>query len=125
MHLLNKKPALSLLMVITFLTSCKQSSTPPPSLSAEQLPAAFEKAFAKAQPETKDLASQVISAVQAQDYAKANAAIQNLVTRPGLTKEQTTIASSGLMTVNSLLQSAQAKGDTKAAEVLQLQRRNK
>jgi hypothetical protein len=125
MHFSSKKLVLPLLVVLTFTMACNKGSTPPPSLSAEQLPAALEKAFTKAPAETKELATIVVSALQAQDYGKAYDVIQNLVSKPGLSKEQASVTASSLVTVNTLLQSAQAKGDTKAAEVLQIHRRNK
>ena len=119
------RTVLCLFTVATLSLGCKETSSPPPTLSIDQVPGALEKAFSKAPPETKELSTQVVSAIQGQDYGKAYAAIQNLATKPGLTKEQTSITASGIMAINTALQSAQAQGDNKAAEVLQIHRRNK
>jgi hypothetical protein len=105
--------------------SCNRSSAPPAPLPPEQLAAAVEKAFAKAKPETKELANQAVAAFQAQDYPKAYAGLQNLASKPGLSKEQTRVTASGLLTVNGLLQAAQAAGDAKAAETIKYHRANK
>ena len=120
-----KKITLALLLVLAAGFGCNRTSPPPTPLSAEELPAALEKAFSKAKPDAKDLASQVVAAVQAQDYSKAFRAIQTLAATPGLTKEQTGVASRATLTVNSLLQAAQAKGDQKAAQTLKTYRGDK
>lgn len=117
---------LSLCVLLAGLvTGCDKSSAPPEPITAEELPGALEKAFAKSKPEVKDLASQVAAAVKAQDYAKASFAMQALVQSAGMTKEQASVVARGTLCVNNLLQSAQAKGDTKAAETLRVQRINK
>ena len=115
----------ALLFVLTLGVGCNRTSPPPTPLSAEELPAAMEKAFSKAQSETKDLASQVVAAVQAKDYSKAFLAVQTLGNLPGLTKDQQSVVSRATLTVNTLLQAAQSQGDTKAAETLKTYRTDK
>jgi hypothetical protein len=110
--------AVALLFVLTLGAGCNRTTPPPTPLSAEELPAALEKAFSKAQSDTKDLANQIVAAVQAQDYSKAFLVVQTLGNLPGLTKEQQSIVSRATLTVNSLLQAAQSKGDANAAETL-------
>ena len=78
-----------------------------------------------AKPEVKDLATQVVKSIQAQDYPKAFQDIQSLIAVPGLTKEQSSVVGRGTLTINELLQSAQAKGDEKAATTLENYRKNK
>ncbi len=116
---------LVLLLPLLFAVSCDRSSAPPTALAVEELPAAFEKAFAKAKPETKELAKQVVAAVQAKDYSKAFFGLQNMTSQVALTKEQSSVISGALLTVNNLLQAAQAQGDTKAAETIQSHRATK
>lgn len=116
---------LGLLMMLLAVPGCNRSSAPPTPLPVEQLPSALEKAFSQAQPESKDLAKQVVASVQAQDYAKAFLELQQLAAMPNLTKEQRTVTARGLLTVNGLLQTAQTKGDEKAAEVLKFQHMTK
>lgn len=120
-----KKITLALLLVLAAGFGCNRTSPPPTPLSAEELPAAMHKAFGNAKPDTKDLAAQVVSSVQAQDYSKAFAAIQSLAGAPDLTREQSTVASRAMLTVNELLQAAQAKGDQKAAQTINTYRRDK
>lgn len=116
---------LAVLLGLTFGTGCNRSSPPPTPLSAQEMPAALEKAFSKAKPNIKDIANQVVAFVRAEDYSKAFLAIQNLAIQPGLTKDQVSVTSRATITVNSLLQAAESKGDKKAAQTLQTYRGDK
>ena len=117
--------AVTLLLALTLGAGCNRTTPPPTPFSAEELPGAMEKAFGKAQSDAKDLASQVVAAVQAQDYSKAFLAVQTLGNLPGLTKEQQNVVSRATLTVNSLLQAAQSKGDAKAEQTLKTYRTDK
>ena len=97
---------------------CDRSSTPPTPLPAAEFSAVFDKAFSKAKPEVKEFANQLVAAVQAQDYSKAFNGLQSLAGREDLNKEQVSIISRASMTINTLLQSAQAQGDQKATETI-------
>ena len=101
------------------------SQSAPAPMPIEQLPAALEKAFTKSKPEAKHLANQVVAFLQAQDYTKAYTGLQNLLGKPSLTKEQINVTTRGSLTVTTLLQSAQANGDAKAADALKAYRLNK
>jgi len=120
-----KTIALALLLPLLFGAGCDRSSAPPTPLSAAELPAAFTKAFGKAKPEVKEVADRIAAAVQAQDYSNAFNDLNSLIGKPNLTKEQVSVMSRGLQTVNTLLQEAQAKGDAKAAETIRVYNRNK
>ena len=111
---------LALLLPLLFGLGCDRSSAPPTPLAVEAMPAAFEKAFSKAKPEAKELANQMVAAVQAKDYSKAFLGLQALTALPTLTKEQISVSSGALLTVNTLLQAAQAQGDAKAAETIKV-----
>ncbi len=118
--------ALTAVLVLVFAgTACNRPAPPPTPLTEAELPTAIEQAFAKAQPELKSLAGQVISSVQAKDYSQAFNAVQQLAANPALTKEQMRVASRAALTVNGLLQTAQTQGDAKAAQTLQNYRRDK
>jgi len=104
---------------------CKKDIPPPTVLPVDQFAATFNKAFAGAKAEAKDLAAQIVTAVQAQDYSKAFAQLQSLTSVPGLTKEQQSVMARGLLTVNDLLAAAQSQGDQKAAETIQTYQRNR
>jgi virulence-associated protein VapD len=110
--------------VVILTAGCKEDSAPAP-LSLAELPGAMTKAFAKAVPELKDLSKEIISAVQAQEYPKAYMDLQALAAKSGLNKEQSSVTVRALLAVNGQLQTAQSKGDEKAAETLQYIRKNK
>ena len=115
----------SLLFVLLAGSSCDRASKPLPPLPLEQLPAALEKAFSKAEPDTKDLAGSVATAVRTQDYPKAYSGLQDLVGKSGLSREQTDVTTRGMLTVHDALQSAQAKGDAAAGQTLERHRQNR
>lgn len=114
-----KATALALLLVMILGLGCSREVPPPTPFTEAELPAEMEKAFGTAkQAEAKDLANQVLAALQAKDYSKAFWAIQTLTGVQGLSKEQANTAARATLTINSLLQSAQAQGDTKAGQTL-------
>ncbi len=126
MRLLDFKGAVwTLFCALALVIGCSRTTAPPDPIPAAELPAAVEKAFGKAKPEIQSLARQVVSQIQAQDYTKAFASLQALAARPELTKEQADVASRTTLTLNGLLQEAQAKGDAKAAQTLQKYRHDK
>lgn len=116
---------MALLLPLLFGLGCDRSSAPPTALAVEEFPAAFEKAFAKAKPETKALANQIVTGVQAKDYSKAFLALQSLLAEATLSKQQMGVASGALLTVNSLLEAAKAGGNEKAAETINIYRSTK
>lgn len=113
------------LLLANLIAGCDRSSQPPQPMTAEELPAAMEKAFSKATGETKELSTQILGAVSAKDYAKALEGLHKLAMVTGLSKDQSSVLSRALLCVNNLLQSAQAQGDQNAAQALKLQRINK
>ncbi len=109
-------PVCVALLLITLLSlGCNKESAPPAPLSAEQLPAAMEKAFSTAKGDAKELAAQIVSATQAQDYSKAFLDLQKLSAIPGLNKEQGSVVNRAMLTLNDLLKTAVSKNDEKAA----------
>jgi hypothetical protein len=124
-HLSRLVGTLILPLALMLGLGCKKQASPPTPLPIEQLPSALQNAFNKAKPEAKDLANQVLAALQTPDYGKAFNGLQNLLGKPGLTKEQVNVTTRGSLTVNTLLQSAQASGDAKAAQTLKAYRINK
>jgi len=122
---LNLKNISLALALAAWTIGCSHSSPPPEKISVGELPAAMQTAFAKAQPGPKALADQVVASVQGQDYTKAFQAVQALSARTDLTKDQVAILSRVTITVNSLLQEAQTKGDVQATKTLENYRRDK
>lgn len=126
MHPLRMKTSLLLAVGLAlFAAACHRSSAPPPPMAIEELPGVFEKAFSKAKADTRAAASEIVAAVQAKDYMKAYAALQNLLGQSSLTPEQRSATARGLLAVNSALQAAQASGDATAAETLRQIRQNR
>jgi hypothetical protein len=116
---------LGLSLVLLAATSCSKSVSSPTPIPIDQLPAALEKAFAKAKPAAKDISGQVVASLQAKDFGKAYFSMQSLYGQPGLNKEQINVTTGGLLTLNNVLMEAQAKGDAKSAEALKFYRENK
>jgi len=114
-----------LFLVLLAGSGCDQASKPLPPLPLDQLPAALEKAFTKAETETKDLAGLVAASVRSQDYANAYLSLQTLLGKPNLSREQKDATARGMITVHDALESAQAKGDAAAAQTLQNLQRDK
>jgi hypothetical protein len=119
------KVTLALLLLLISGLGCKRDVPPPTPLPVDQFAATFNKAFAGAKAEAKDLAAQIVTAVQAQDYSKAFAQLQSLTSAPSLTKDQRSVLARALLTVNDLLAAAQSQGDQKAAETIQTYQRNR
>jgi hypothetical protein len=122
---LTNRITVTLLLTLMLGAGCDHSSTPPPPLAVEQIPNSLQEAFASAKPDTKEAANQIVAALQVPDYSKAFLALQTLATKPELNKKQQSVISRSLLTVNTLLQSAPAKGDEKATQTLNTYRRNK
>ncbi len=114
-----------LLLAVASVTGCSRSNPPPTPLTMEELPGVVEKAFSTANPELKGLATGILAAFQAKDYAKAFMGIQNLLGKPDLNPEQTTALTRASMTVSDLVQTAQSQGDAKATQVLKYHMENK
>lgn len=120
-----KNIAPALLLALAFGVGCNRTAPPPTPLSVEEMPAALESAFTRAQPEARELVNQVVSSMKARDYSRAFASLQTLAHSPGLTKEQATTIARATLTVNQLLQEAQARGDAQAARTVNTYRRQK
>jgi hypothetical protein len=125
-QLFTEVTALGLLVVLALGLGCNRSVAPPTPFTEAELPGAIETAFSAAkQPEAKDLADQVLNSLKAKDYSKAFWAIQTLASVQGLSKEQANVAARARLTINSLLQAAQAAGDTQAAQTVKRYMENK
>ncbi|MEO6036386.1 MAG: hypothetical protein ABIQ35_14125 [Verrucomicrobiota bacterium] len=116
---------LALIVPLFFISGCDSGNEVPVPLPLNELAATMDKAFSKAKTGTKSLATQVVSAVQAKDYSKAFLDLQALIGAPDLTKQQANVAGRALLTVNSLMQTAETQGDAKSAETMRIYRQNK
>ena len=108
------------------LAGCqRQASGPPLPLAVEQIPAEFNKTFAKASGDLKTLADLVVVCVQTNGYVDAFQANQQLCVTPNATKEQAVLAARAHLSLQTALQSAQSQGDQTAQAALQEYRRTK
>jgi hypothetical protein len=94
-------------------------------LAADQIPAEMQAAFAKAGPELKAKADEVLRQLQAKDYPAAYQGVNSLFGMAGITPAQTTLASRVMLTLSGLMQAAQAQGDQNSAAMLNYIKRNK
>jgi ribosomal protein L22 len=96
----------------------RNTSSMPAPLPVEQIPAAMQQAFTKAQPEAQSAANDVVSSVQSQDLTKAFEQLRDLSVRPDLTPEQKAVAARAMVTTVQQLQAAADRGDQKASEFM-------
>jgi hypothetical protein len=113
------------LALVAFAPGCQKDIPPPQTMTAEQLESALDQAFAGAKPDQRQLESDTVAALKKPDYSAAYLQLQKLAGQAGLSTRQNQVLSSGLLSVNQFLQTAQTQGDTNAAEALQLYRSTK
>lgn len=106
-------------------SGCGKEVKAPTPLPLSELPSALETNFAKARPDTKQLADQIVGFVKAANHSQAFLQMQTLAGHSGLTKPQNQTVARGLLTLNNALQTAQSQGDRAAAQTLSYYRQNK
>jgi len=114
-----------LLLALGLATGCNKSSVRPEPISLEALSPTLNKVFTKAAPDTREVVGQIATELKAKDFSKAYFDLQYLAAKSGLSREQGSVLSRGLLCLNTVLQSAQANGDQAAAKALHWQRANK
>ncbi len=87
--------------------------------SAASVGASKAKVFATADAATKANWERATSALAANDYATAILTLQQMVSQPGLTSEQSQAVADTMATANEQLTAAAAKGDANAKQALQ------
>ena len=113
------------LLALGLATGCNKSSVSPEPITLEALSPALNKAFTKAAPDTKEVVSLIDTELKTKEFSKAYFDLQYLAAKSGLSREQGSLLSRGLLCMNTVLQSEQAKGDQTAAKALHWQRANK
>lgn len=113
------------LVAVLGALGCNRTPGPPPPLPAEQIPVEMQKAFAKSSTEVKDLIAEIERALSSKDYPAAYQRVQVICNLPEATPEQRQVSTRALLTLNALLQAAQAQGDQGAAAVLKQQQRSR
>ncbi len=119
---------LTLFSLIAWLAGAgcsKNQTAPPQALAPEQVAPTIETAFKEAQPEVKEAANEVVSAMQNNDDPRALAQLQALSVQPNLTPEQRRAAALSTMSVLARLQIAAANGSKVAEEMLKKYRASK
>ena len=105
---------------LLFVAGCSRETPPAPAgLAVEQVPLTFNQAFAEAAPEIKQVAQDVVTAVQGDDAPKAFVDLQHLNNQSTLTGPQREAALRAMVTMHERLQAAADKGDKKAKEALE------
>ncbi len=111
--------AMAMMLAVLGGLGCNRTVPPPTPFADTEVAGEIEKAFAADKPAgTKELATEIVTALQAKNFGKAFEAIQNLSVIEGLSKEQGIVTSRAMMTISALLQNAQTQGDTQAAQAL-------
>src|SRR5213075_2013887 len=105
---------------LLFVAGCSRETPPAPAgLAVEQVPLTFNQAFAEAAPEIKQVAQDVVTAVQGDDAPKAFVDLQHLNSQSTLTGPQREAALRAMVTMHERLRAAADKGDKKAQETLE------
>ncbi len=105
---------------LAIAAGCSKEAKAPEPFTADQMPAALNKAFQNAPADRKELVENVVKGMQDKAYSKAMMAIETLCAIPDLTPEQREIASQALLTVNGEFQAAVERGDKAAIEFKRL-----
>ena len=103
-------------------TGCGQQGKAPEPLPMAEIPKAMESAFLKSDGPSRDIVSNVVVSIRANDSAKALFLTETLAQRPNLNVGQHTIISRSLMTLVEEAQAAAAKGDQSTVELMQMRR---
>src|SRR4051812_20358922 len=89
----------------------------PSPLGLEEIPPVFKKTFANAKEQTRFVIDGIIKQVDHKQYAPAAFQLQNLLSDRSLTKEQHSVISRGLVTLNDTLQKQAEIQEAAAAPV--------
>jgi len=103
----------------------RAGDAPPQALAPEEVTPALDTAFKNANPENKQAANEVVSALQSKDDPKAFIHLQSLAARPDLTADQRAAATRSMLSVLAQLQAAAANGNKAAEDLLQAYRASK
>jgi hypothetical protein len=103
------------ILLMLFAVGC--GANRPSPLSLEEIPAAFKKTFANAKEETRFVVDGIIKQVEHKQFAPAAFQLQNMLSDRSLTKEQHSVISRGMMTLNETLQKQAEIQETASAPV--------
>ncbi|HEY3853527.1 MAG TPA: hypothetical protein VGO67_03940 [Verrucomicrobiae bacterium] len=103
---------------LLFCNCGRNSSSAPPPLSEEEIPAAFSTEFKNSDKETQDAANRYVTDVKNHDLPAAFDDIQQLLHTPSLTEEQRVVVARSLRTTSQKLHDAADNGDEKAKQAI-------
>jgi len=125
----NRLPALlrtlCLAALAATLPACEREAKQPGALTNEQITGSVPEVFKGADPETRQLAADVVDAIGKQDYPTAWAKLQELNGRPGLTDAQKEFVASSIASVGAEVNKAEETGNEEAQQALEFHRANK
>jgi hypothetical protein len=107
------------------LAGCSKPPTPPAPLPVEQIPTEMQAAFAKASPELKAKVNDILQALQSKDYPAAYQGVNSIYGMAGVTEAQRALGARVIMTLNGLMQAAQAQGDQNSGAMLDYIKKSK
>lgn len=122
---MNIKTLLGYLFVLAIVAGCGKEGAMLEPLPLSQVQSRLESAFKNCTPEIQASVREAVEAFKTTNSPKALFVLQDLNTKPGLTPAQHQLAARGMLTANSLMQTAAAGGDQEATEVIQFRRMNK
>lgn len=126
MNSLSFRPlAVALSAAALLLTGCDREAAQPKEITSSQIVGSAPEVFKGASQETQQLASDVVEAINKQDFATAWAKLQDLNVREGLTDAQKQFVAESISSVGAEMQKAESSGNEAAQKALEFHRANK
>lgn len=112
-------------LVVLLTTGCEREAKQPEAISTEQITGNVPEVFKGAPAEVRQLAADVVEAINQQDFATAWGKLQDLNAREGLTPGQKDFVAQSIASVGAEVQKAEETGNEEAQKALQFHRANK
>lgn len=127
MKISNTICCLFLLVLSLLISGCgEEKYTGPESVNSDQVNTVMNESFADASEDVKKVVQDLLVSYSKNEFTKASAIMQALLTRTDITDSQRQMASRCLMTINDEMKRAIAeKGDRKAEQYLRHLNANK
>ena len=127
MKMSNTICCLFLLVLSLLISGCgEEKYTGPESVNSDQVNTVMNESFADASEDVKKVVQDLLVSYSKNEFTKASAIMQALLTRTDITDSQRQMASRCLMTINDEMKRAIAeKGDRKAEQYLRHLNANK
>lgn len=122
------RPLLRSLAVVVLslaLAGCEKPAAQPKEISSAQIVGSAPEVFKGAPQEVQQLASDVVEAINKQEFTTAWDKLQELNTKPGLTDAQKEFVAESISSVGAEVQKAEGSGNEAAQKALEFHRANK